>query len=658
MTKEEALKKYFGYDSFREGQELLVDSVLQGRDVLGVMPTGAGKSICYQIPALLMPGITLVVSPLISLMKDQVSSLNQAGIHAAFLNSSLTAGQYRTALKYTLEGRYKIIYVAPERLLTEEFLVISRQLNISMLSVDEAHCISQWGQDFRPSYLKILDFVNQLPRRPVLSAYTATATREVREDILALLNLQDPVCLTTGFDRKNLKFMVQHPQDKFKTVLRYLEEHEDGCGIIYCLTRKVVEEVCEKLQKEGYSVTRYHAGLSDHERQKNQEDFIYDRKRIMVATNAFGMGIDKSNVRYVIHYNMPKNIESYYQEAGRAGRDGLPSECLLLYAGQDVVTNQFFIDKMEQEELDVQTAEVIKEREKERLKKMTFYCFTNECLRDYILRYFGEYGSNYCGNCSNCLTQFEEKDVSETAKLLIGCVKTSRQRYGMTVIVDTLRGSKAAKIQKLRMNENPYYEKGSEIPVYQLRQVLNYLILQEYLLLTDDEYPVVRLTERSESVLNGTRTVLMKVAKEEPKVKNEKKEKAAKTARTSKALEGLERDIDRELFQKLRELRLEIAKEEKVPPYIVFSDKTLIHMCQIRPKTKKEMLMVSGVGEMKYEKYGERFLKVMSASADMSVFYAKKAEGKQKRNRHICTTVPFSAFLLLYELLFLNGHVC
>ncbi len=619
MTKEEALKKYFGYDSFREGQELLVDSVLQGRDVLGVMPTGAGKSICYQIPALLMPGITLVVSPLISLMKDQVSSLNQAGIHAAFLNSSLTAGQYRTALKYTLEGRYKIIYVAPERLLTEEFLAISRQLNISMLSVDEAHCISQWGQDFRPSYLKILDFVNQLPRRPVLSAYTATATREVREDILALLNLQDPVCLTTGFDRKNLKFMVQHPQDKFKTVLRYLEEHEDGCGIIYCLTRKVVEEVCEKLQKEGYSVTRYHAGLSDHERQKNQEDFIYDRKRIMVATNAFGMGIDKLNVRYVIHYNMPKNIESYYQEAGRAGRDGLPSECLLLYAGQDVVTNQFFIDKMEQEELDVQTAEVIKEREKERLKKMTFYCFTNECLRDYILRYFGEYGSNYCGNCSNCLTQFEEKDVSETAKLLIGCVKTSRQRYGMTVIVDTLRGSKAAKIQKLRMNENPYYEKGSEIPVYQLRQVLNYLILQEYLLLTDDEYPVVRLTERSESVLNGTRTVLMKVAKEEPKVKNEKKEKAAKATRTSKALEGLERDIDRELFQKLRELRLEIAKEEKVPPYIVFSDKTLIHMCQIRPKTKKEMLMVSGVGEMKYEKYGERFLKVMSASADMSV---------------------------------------
>lgn len=620
MTKEEALKKYFGYDSFREGQELLVDSVLQGRDVLGVMPTGAGKSICYQIPALLMPGITLVVSPLISLMKDQVSSLNQAGIHAAFLNSSLTAGQYRTALKYTLEGRYKIIYVAPERLLTEEFLAISRQLNISMLSVDEAHCISQWGQDFRPSYLKILDFVNQLPRRPVLSAYTATATREVREDILALLNLQDPVSLTTGFDRKNLKFMVQHPQDKFKTVLHYLEEHEDGCGIIYCLTRKVVEEVCEKLQKEGYSVTRYHAGLSDHERQKNQEDFIYDRKRIMVATNAFGMGIDKSNVRYVIHYNMPKNIESYYQEAGRAGRDGLPSECLLLYAGQDVVTNQFFIDKMEQEELDVQTAEVIKEREKERLKKMTFYCFTNECLRDYILRYFGEYGSNYCGNCSNCLTQFEEKDVSETAKLLIGCVKTSRQRYGMTVIVDTLRGSKAAKIQKLRMNENPYYEKGAEIPVYQLRQVLNYLILQEYLLLTDDEYPVVRLTEHSESVLNGTRTVLMKVAKEEPKVKNEKKEKAAKTARTSKALEGLERDIDRELFQKLRELRLEIAKEEKVPPYIVFSDKTLIHMCQIRPKTKEEMLMVSGVGEMKYEKYGERFLEVMSAPADMSIY--------------------------------------
>lgn len=610
MTKEEVLKKYFGYDSFRDGQELMVDSILSGRDVLGIMPTGAGKSLCYQIPALLLPGITLVVSPLISLMHDQVSALNQAGIHAAFLNSSLTPGQYRTALKYTMEGRYKIIYVAPERLMTEEFISIVSELNISMVSVDEAHCISQWGQDFRPSYLRILDFIDQLPYRPVISAFTATATREVREDIMALLNLQDPVCLNTGFDRKNLKFIVQHPQDKFKTTLSYVEDHEEDCGIIYCLTRKVVEDVCGKLQREGFQATRYHAGLSDSERKKNQEDFIYDRKKIMVATNAFGMGIDKSNVRYVIHYNMPKNIEGYYQEAGRAGRDGLDSECLLLYAGQDVVTNQFFIDRMEQQEsMDEETAETIQEREKDRLKKMTFYCFTNECLRDYILRYFGEYGSNYCGNCSNCLTQFEEKDVTVVASLLIGCVKTSRQRYGMTVIVDTLRGSKVAKIMKFRMDQNPFYGKGDQVPVFQLRQVLNFLILHDYLLLTDDEYPIVKLTSLSESVLEEEKSVVMKVAKEEPKIKKEKKQD--KKGKKTKVVEGLDQEVDRELFQQLRELRLEIAKEEKVPPYIVFSDKTLIHMCQLKPGNKEEMLEVSGVGQMKYEKYGERFLRVI-----------------------------------------------
>lgn len=608
--KRQVLKTYFGYDTFRPGQELLIDAVLQEQDVFGVMPTGAGKSLCYQIPALLLPGITLVISPLISLMKDQVAALNQAGIHAAYLNSSLTPGQYRTALRYAAEGRYKIIYVAPERLLTEEFLGFARRAAISMVSVDEAHCISQWGQDFRPSYLKITEFIEQLPVRPVIGAFTATATKEVREDVSVLLDLQNPVTLITGFDRKNLKFMVQQPADKQKTLLSYIEQHREECGIVYCLTRKTVEEVCSNLNENGYSATRYHAGLPDQERIGNQEDFIYDRKRIMVATNAFGMGIDKSNVRYVVHYNMPKNMESYYQEAGRAGRDGLPSECLLLYSGQDVVTNQFFIDRMERsEEIDTEMAALIQERERERLKRMTFYCFTKECLRDYILRYFGEYGSNYCGNCSNCLAHFEEKDVTEAARLLIGCVKTSGQRFGMTMIVDTVHGSKAQKIVRCRMDENPYYGKGEHIPVYQLRQVMNQLTLREALHLTDEEYPVLKLTKLSEAVMTGEKPFLMKAAKEEPKTSKNKN--ASENPGRSQSKNVSETDYDRELFEKLRALRLTIAREEKVPPYIIFSDKTLVNLCVSRPKTREEMLNVSGVGEIKFEKYGDRFLKAL-----------------------------------------------
>lgn len=604
MTKEEVLKKYFGYDSFRAGQETLVNGILSGRDTLGIMPTGAGKSLCYQIPALLMPGITLVISPLISLMKDQVTALNQAGIHAAYLNSSLTQGQYQTALRNLIQGRYKIVYVAPERLLTESFLWAASQIEISMVSVDEAHCISQWGQDFRPSYLKIPDFVEQLQVRPVVSAFTATATAEVREDIAAILGLQDPVTLVTGFDRKNLRFSVKQPADKMAATLAYIMEHPDECGIIYCLTRKTVEEVHNALVGRGFSATRYHAGLSDEERRENQEDFIFDRKEIMVATNAFGMGIDKSNVRYVIHYNMPKNMESYYQEAGRAGRDGLPSECVLFYSGQDVVTNQFFIDRMEAAEgMDEETAALVQERERERLKKMTFYCFTNECLRAYILRYFGEYGDNYCGNCSNCLTQFEEKDVSEMAKNLIGCVKTARRSYGMTLIVDTVHGSKNSRLIQVGMDQNPYYGTCEEEPIYRLRQILNHLLVEGYLFLTDDKYPVLELTEKSEEILNGG-TLLMKTAKEHPKKIKEKKPK--------KRLLAEEGEVDYDLFEKLRGLRMELAKKDRVPPYLVFTDKTLTQMCQLRPKTKEEMLMVSGVGENKFRKYGEAFLALLN----------------------------------------------
>lgn len=607
MTKQDILKKYFGYPAFRAGQEQLIDNILSGRDVLGIMPTGAGKSLCYQIPALLLPGITLVISPLISLMKDQVQSLNQAGIHAAYINSSLSEIQIAKALQLAAKGQYKIIYVAPERLETYGFLEFAKSAEISMLTVDEAHCISHWGQDFRPSYLKIIQFIHALSKRPILSAFTATATKIVKEDMIQVLGLYNPEVLVTGFDRKNLYFAVEKPVKKDAQLLKYVNLHAGESGIIYCATRKNVEKVYGLLNQAKFPVTRYHAGLGSEERKKNQDDFIYDRKPLIVATNAFGMGIDKSNVRYVIHYNMPQSLENYYQEAGRAGRDGEPGECILYYSGQDVVTNQFFIDNNhENQELDERERRIVRERNMERLKKMTFYCFTNECLRDYILRYFEEYGENYCGNCSNCMTQFETVDVTAIARGLIGCAADSGQRYGVNVIIETVRGANTAKIRQYHMDESPHYAELAKIPAYQLRQVLNELLLHEYLRLTNDDYMLVKLTGKSNQVLLENEPVFMKMAREQEK--NTEKEKKT---RKGKAADSGIAEQDLELFEALRALRAEIAREEKVPPYIVFSDKTLLHMCAVKPNTRDEMLTVTGVGEFKFEKYGKRFLRCM-----------------------------------------------
>ena len=608
----QVLKQYFGYDDFREGQAKLIEAVLEGRDVLGIMPTGAGKSICFQVPALAAEGITLVISPLISLMKDQVSALNQAGVHAAYLNSSLTQGQYVKALRFAKEGRYKIIYVAPERLTTEGFLDFARNsgIRISFIAVDEAHCVSQWGQDFRPGYLKISEFIRKLPHRPVVSAYTATATEEVRGDIIELLELRDPAVTVTGFDRDNLYFAVKKPMDKYKELVTYLREKEKEfsgcCGIIYCLTRKSVEDVCYDLRRDGFSVTRYHAGLTDEERRKNQDDFIYDRRHIMVATNAFGMGIDKSDVRFVIHYNMPKNMESYYQEAGRAGRDGAPAECVLYYEPSDVRMNQMLIGNNENNEMLDETAKaLITQRDHWRLSQMTFYCFTSECLRRYILRYFGEEASGYCGNCFNCLTQFEEVDISKETAAIIGCIKENWTAYGISTVIDILRGAKSQRILSKNLDKNSQYGALSMQSVTRLRQIIQEMLYQGYLELSGETYPVLKLGAGARKLSDSEATpMILKLPKEQ-----EKRERAGSKGKRKKAgAASALREQDLKLFEELRAVRKDIAAEEKVPPYIIFSDKTLVLMCLVRPKNAADMLKISGVGEYKVQKYAEKFL--------------------------------------------------
>lgn len=595
--KQKVLKKYFGYTQFRGGQEALIDSILSGTDTVGIMPTGAGKSICFQIPALLMRSITLVISPLISLMKDQVTSLIQVGIPAAFFNSSLSPAQYRKALHFAYQGKYKIIYVAPERLVSPEFLEFANRMEISFVAVDEAHCVSQWGQDFRPSYLKIVEFIQQLKKRPVIAAFTATATGKVRDDVISILQLRHPFVLTTGFNRENLFFSVEKPIDKYQTLIHYLKTHPEKSGIVYCSTRKTVEEVCDRLCADHFYATRYHAGLSPQERKCNQEEFLYDKCKIMVATNAFGMGIDKSNVTFVIHYNMPKNIENYYQEAGRAGRDGSPADCILLYGGQDVITNQFFIETMENDELDEDTREKIKQQERQRLKAMTFYCHTNGCLREYILRYFGERHESYCGNCGNCLRNFEEIDVTGEAKQLLQCVVQLNGKFGAGTIVEILAGSKNQKVQRWQLDKLEEYGALKEMGQKRVWELVRYLQLEGYLESTDGEYPKVCAASKAKQLFLGNSRLLMKRCKEEEVPQKTKKVPVQENAA---------------LFEKLRALRGRLAKVQGVPAFVVFTDATLHELAQLQPSNQSQMREVSGIGEAKLRKYGEIFLKTIA----------------------------------------------
>ena len=599
MEKLEVLKEVFGFSSFREGQEDLIDNILNGRDTLGIMPTGAGKSMCYQLPALMLEGITLVVSPLISLMKDQVNSLIEQGINAAYLNSSLSISQFNKVLDNARENKYKIIYIAPERLLTDEFLSFIQAVKVSMITIDEAHCVSQWGQDFRPSYLRILNFINRFNERPIVSAFTATATSQVKEDIIEQLGLYNPYVLTTGFDRKNLYFSVEKPVDKFSTLLEYINKNKQKCGIVYCSTRKTVDEVCRKLNEVGLNATKYHSGLSDDERRENQDAFIYDKCNIIVATNAFGMGIDKSNVSFVIHYNMPKNIESYYQEAGRAGRDGEPADCILLYGGQDVITNQFLIDQPNGNEmLDEETMLAVKEKDRELLRIMTYYCHTKECLRAYILNYFGEETSGSCGNCSSCNTEFNLEDITVEAQKILSCIIRANERFGIKMIIDILRGSKGQRLLSYNLNKLSTYGIMSGVSEKKIREIINFLILEEYIYITKDQFPVIKCTKKASEILFDGKRVNMKV---------NKLEESSKGSWLSKS-KPMDTQIDDGLFELLRALRNKIATATHVPAYIVFADAALRDMCIKMPTNDEEFLLVSGVGQAKLLKYGKDFI--------------------------------------------------
>ena len=577
------LQKFYGYEDFRPGQRKVVESLLNRNDTVAIMPTGAGKSICFQIPALLFEGITLVISPLISLMKDQVDSLRQLGIAAVYINSSVSKAQLYKDLQDISAGFYKIIYIAPERL-TPEYLPNSfENLNISMVAVDEAHCLSQWGHDFRPSYRNILNFTNSLRIKPIISAFTATATPEVKTDIINLLGLKQPNVFVTGFDRPNLYFSVLRGEVKDKFVIDYVKKHQDEAGIIYVGTRKDVDALQVLLEIKGIKAGRYHAGMTDEERNQMQEDFLYDNLSVMVATNAFGMGIDKPNVRYVIHYNMPKNMEAYYQEAGRAGRDGLSGNCILLYSPQDTQLQKFLISKSTE-------SEIRQQLEYKRLQSMVDYCHTPQCLRAFILHYFGEFDvEEHCDNCSNCKLEGELIDITIDAQKVLSCVYRMHERFGVKMIAEVLKGSKSAKVKQFNFERLSTYGLMKERKLKDISDLILRLSAMQYLDITESQYPVVTLNELSWQVLRGQKKVWQKmVIVKKAKAKGE-------------------------LFEALRSLRKELATKEKLPPYMIFSDATLTQMATDKPTDLELMKNIRGVGEFKLQKYGEEFLTVIKS---------------------------------------------